>query len=563
VGPTPARSPGSGGTHIKAGLLGLWADAPGAGLLEVVGAYDPSGRLPEVVGTRTDVRSFPPTDLLGLVDPAERDICVVVPVRTTTQDWGLLAIVGAVDSRSTRETYQHWAGLLGTALESRRLEEEVRRSALYDTVTGLPNRRLFLERLTAAIARHGRTAAPFAVLFLDLDGFKLINDSLGHQMGDGVLAAVADRIRRELRGVDTGARFGGDEFAVLLPDIDPVGALQVARRVQGALAESFDLDGADISARASIGIATSSVAYSSAEDVLRDADVAMYRAKSEGPGAVAFFDEAMRAQAIRLRQLHADIAHALDEHQFEVFYQPIVDLASGRADRFEALVRWHHPQRGLVMPGEFLPVMEETGLIVRLGYWILDEVCRQLAQWGPQVASVAVNLSDRQFWHRDLLQQVLGTLGRHHLAPGRLTLEVREGVLVRRRELALQLMQQLHDAGIRLHIDNFGTEYSSLETLHRFPVDAFKIDRSFLRERVGEDHTTELLASLVGLGRSLGLAVVAEGVETGDQLTLLQRIGCAAGQGYLFMPAVSNDRAPDLLGRDLARPVATDGVAAG
>ncbi len=547
------------GTHIKAGALALWADVPSSGDLEIVGQYDPAGRLPNDVGTRTSVESFPPAALLDLVDAARREICLVVPVRAATHPWGLLAVVGAVDSGSTRETYQHWAGLLSTALDSQRLQQEVRRSALYDAVTGLPNRRLFLERLTTAITRHHRSGTPFAVLFLDLDGFKLVNDSLGHQMGDSVLAAVGDRIRRELRNVDTGARFGGDEFAILLDDTGPDGALQVAHRVQSALAETVDLEGADVTVRASVGIATSSVEYTSAEDVLRDADVAMYRAKSDDPGAVAFFDEAMRAHAIGLQRIHSEIAHALEQHQFEVFYQPIVDLTSGRADRFEALVRWRHPRRGLVMPDEFLPAMEETGLIIRLGYWILDEVCRQLAQWGPRVASVAVNISDRQFWHQDLLPRVIETLARHQLAPDRLTLEITEGVLMRRREVALSLMREMHDAGLRLHIDDFGTGYSSLETLHRFPVDAFKIDRSYLRGLASGEHTTELITSLVGLGRSLGLAVVAEGVETGEQLAFLQSIGCASGQGYLFTPAVSTEQACGLLDRDLAHRVDATG----
>ncbi len=552
------------GTHVGAGILALWAGAPSDGLLEIVGSYDPTGALPDLVGTRTDVRSFPPPALLDLVRGAGREICAVVPVRTATRAWGLLAIVGAVDSRSTRETYQHWAGLLSTALESQHLQEEVRRAALYDTVTGLANRRLFLDRLTEAIARRDRSGTPFAVLFLDLDGFKLVNDSLGHQTGDRVLAAVGDRIRRELRSVDTGARFGGDEFALLLHDTGPEGALLAARRLQDVLAEGVTVDGADLAARASIGIVTSTADDSSAEDLLRDADIAMYRAKNDDPGTAAFFDDAMRADTLRLRRLHADVARAMDLHQFEVHYQPIVDLASGHTDRFEALVRWRHPQRGLVLPGEFLPVMDETGLSVRLGYWILDEVCRQLAQWGPRVASVAVNVSERQFWHADLLPRVLQTLDRHHLTPERLTLEVKEAVLMRRRESALQLMQQLHDAGLHLHLDNFGTEYSSFETLQRFPVDAFKIDRSFLSGAADEQRRGALLASLVGLGTSLGLAVVAEGVETSAQLALLQSVGCAAGQGYLFTRAVSHERAPSLLDRDLAhQPGRTDAVAAG
>lgn len=538
-------------THVRAAVLALRAEERSDRVLDVVGAYDAGGTLAHHVGTRTVVESFPPTELLDLLHD-DREICVVVPVRTTTHDWGLLALVGAVDSASTRETYQHWAGLLCTALESRRLQEEVRRSSLHDALSGLPNRRLFLERLTAAIDRRERTGTPFAVLFLDLDGFKLINDALGHQAGDRVLAAVGDRIRRELRSVDTGARFGGDEFAVLLHDTDPEGALRVAHRVQAVLAEQLDLDGADVAVRASIGIATGSVGQESAEDVLRDADAAMYRAKSREPGAVAFFDDAMRAHVVRHQHLHADVRRALAEHQFEVFYQPIVNLASHRTDRFEALVRWHHPERGVVLPDEFLPVMEETGLIVQLGHWELEEVCRQLAEWGPDVVNVAVNLSDRQFWHRGLLPRVLDALSRNGLTPDRLTLEVTEGVLMRRPEVALHLMQELHDSGLRLHIDDFGTGYSSLETLHRFPVDAFKIDRSFIRGLASGDRSTELITALVDLGRSLGVAVVAEGVETDDQLELLQRIGCLTGQGYLFMPAVTGEQAGALLGRDLA-----------
>ena len=540
------------GTHLTVGSLALWEGDPGAGLLRIVGMYDPSGAVPDQVGALVGVEAFPPEPLIAAVDAATRQVCVVVPVRTATSDWGLLAVVGSVDVTSPRETYQHWAALLCAALESQRLQQEVRRSALYDQLTGLPNRRLFLERLTAEIARQARSGAPFAVLFLDLDGFKLINDSLGHQMGDQVLAAVGDRIAHELREVDTGARFGGDEFAILLPDTDPAGALLVARRVQAALARSFALDGPDVSLRSSIGIATSWVEYGSAEDILRDADTAMYRAKLDDPGTIAFFDDAMRAHVVQKQLLHLEVRRALEEHQFEVFYQPIVNLTSGRTDRFEALVRWRHPERGLVLPDEFLPVLEDTGLIVSLGHWILDEVCRQLAEWGPRVVNVSVNVSDREFWHQDLLPHVLEVLRRHRLTPDRLTLEITEGVLMRHPAIALRKMHELHDAGLRLHIDDFGTGYSSLETLHRFPVDAFKIDRSFLRSLASGDHTVELMTSLVGLGTSLGLAVVAEGVETGEQLEFLKSIGCATGQGYLFMPAVSKDRASDLLDRNLA-----------
>src|SRR5450756_727307 len=326
-------------------------------------------------------------------------------------------------------------------------QETVRKSALYDALTGLPNRQLFLKQLEHALALWQRSRTPFAVLFLDLDGFKLINDSLGHQMGDRVLTAVGAGIMRELRSVDTGARFGGDEFVILLADTDPGGAVVVAQRVQAALAEVHDFDGHQIATQASMGIATSAIEYTSAEDVLRDADTAMYRAKLAEPGTVAFFDVAMHASALRQQSLHREIHRALQENQFEVHYQPIVNLASGRADRFEALVRWRHPERGLVLPEEFLPVMEDSGLIVQLGHWILTEVCRQLVTWGPGVVNVSINVSDGEFWRQDLLTHVLETLRAHDLTADRLTLEITEGVLMRRPEVALRMMRKMHEAG--------------------------------------------------------------------------------------------------------------------
>ncbi|HEY5181147.1 MAG TPA: EAL domain-containing protein [Dermatophilaceae bacterium] len=539
------------GTHVRAAALGLWEDGPSERRLRVVGSHDPRGLLPDLLGTTMTAEHFPPASLVEAAQAADRGLCVVVPVCTRARDWGLLAVVGEINTTYARVTYHHWAALLCASLEEERLQEVVRENALRDALTGLPNRRLFLEQLEHALSLWQRSRTPFAVLFLDLDGFKIINDSLGHQMGDRVLTAVGTRIARELRAVDTGARFGGDEFVILLADTDAGGALVVAQRVQVALAGVLDLDGHEISTRASLGIATSAIGYASAEDVLHDADTAMYRAKSAEPGTLAFFDAAMHANALHKQSMHAEIHRALQENQFEVHYQPIVNLASCRTDRFEALVRWRHPERGLVLPGEFLSVMAETGLIVRLGHWILDVVCRQLVTWGPGVVNVSINVSDDEFWHQDLLAQVLETLRRYDLPADRLTLEITEGVLMRRPEVALRIMRKMHDAGLRLHIDDFGTGYSSLETLHRFPVDAFKIDRSFLRSLTSVDRSAELISSLVALGNALDLAVVAEGVETAEQLTFLQEIGCAAGQGYLFMPAVAGDRATDLLGHSL------------
>jgi EAL domain-containing protein (putative c-di-GMP-specific phosphodiesterase class I) len=247
----------------------------------------------------------------------------------------------------------------------------------------------------------------------------------------------------------------------------------------------------------------------------------------------------------------ANLRRALDENQFEMHYQPIVDLATGRADRFEALVRWRNPEHGLELPAAFLPAMAETGLIVQLGRWVIDEVCRQLAAWGPSVANVAVNLSDREFWHTGLLTHVLHSLNRHNLTADRLTLEITESVIMRRPEAAKRLMRDMHDAGLALHVDDFGTGYSSLQVLHHFPVDAFKIDRSFIETLTTGDHTDELVRAIIAMGKALGLTVVAEGIETAEQFELLRQIGCENGQGYLFAPAVPADHVSELLGRTL------------
>lgn len=324
-------------------------------------------------------------------------------------------LVRALAVRSASGAVERVVGSLSDVHERRCLEDQLRQNALFDALTGLPNRRLFLSRLEHALAGWQRSQTPFAVIFLDLDGFKAINDSLGHQMGDRVLTAIGSRIQGELRGVDTGARFGGDEFAILA-HADQDDALSLARRVQSALAQVIHLDNHKFAIGASIGVATSAIGYTCAEDVLRDADTAMYRAKESNRGTVAFFDSAMGAEALHELRLSGELRQALEEQQFEMHYQPIVNLVTGRADRFEALVRWRHPTRGLMTPAKFLPAMEESGAIVQLGHWIIDEVCRQLAVWGLGVANVAVNISDREFWHGDPLTHVVSALTRHELS---------------------------------------------------------------------------------------------------------------------------------------------------
>ncbi|MBN2177051.1 MAG: EAL domain-containing protein [Demequinaceae bacterium] len=539
------------GTSVRSGALALWEDNPSSGRMKIVGVYDPTGQVPNVVGTVLPCEDFPPGPLIATGIAAGRKVCYVVPVSTRMRNWGLLSVVAEIDSTTERETYQHWAALLCAALESQRRQEVVRKSALFDGLTGLPNRYLFIQQLDKVLARWKRSRTPFSVLFLDLDGFKVINDSLGHQMGDRVLKAVADEISRGLREVDTAARFGGDEFVILLPDTDPGPAMVAAKRIQAMLDKVREFDGHEIVMRASVGIASSAVEYTSTEEILRDADAAMYRAKSVEPGSVAYFDAPMHESAVRRAVLAQDILFALKENQFEVHYQPIVNLDSGRTDRFEALVRWRHPERGLIEPTEFITEIEETSLIIELGHRVLDEVCRQLAEWGPRVANVSINISDREFWSQDLLSHVLTTLEQYGLAPDVLTLEITEGVLMRRPEVALRIMHKLHEAGLMLHIDDFGTGYSSLQTLHRFPVEAFKIDRSFIQTLTSEDKSAELISSLVNLGKSLGLSVVAEGVETEEQLAFLRELGCSRVQGYLFMPAVNAEHAGELLGKSL------------
>ncbi|HEX7806153.1 MAG TPA: EAL domain-containing protein [Cellulomonas sp.] len=439
--------------------------------------------------------------------------------------------------------------------DRKQLEETLRHNALYDAATGLPNRRMFLAELTRSVERWVTDRTPFAVVFLDLDQFKVVNDSLGHQVGDELLREVAERLRDALRTHDTAARFGGDEFAVLLDAIGPDDVPAVVRRIHDALARPVEIDGHALWVTASMGVASSAVDYSSAEDVLRDADTAMYHAKAHEPGTLSFFDAAMHDLAVSHVHLQSAVQEALERNQFVVHYQPIVDLVAGRVDRFEALVRWLHPERGLVGPDEFLPLMQETALIVRLGRWIIGEVCRQIAAWRDVhdgVVNVSVNVSDREFWHPGLVDHVRACLAAHDLSPDTLTLEITEGVIMRKPELARHIMDDMHRAGLRLHIDDFGAGHSSLQTLHRYPVEALKIDRAFITGLTEGTTSLELVRAIIAMADALGLEVIAEGIETTEQLAQLRAIGCSVGQGFLFDRAVSGDRAAELLGGSFA-----------
>jgi diguanylate cyclase (GGDEF)-like protein/PAS domain S-box-containing protein len=438
--------------------------------------------------------------------------------------------------------------------DRKRAEEQLLHDAFHDALTGLPNRALFMDHVKMAIQRSRRSGDRlFAALFLDLDRFKIINDSLGHMVGDQLLVGIAHRLEACLRPGDTVARLGGDEFTILLEDLSTMDdALDVARRVQEAVTQPFNIGGHEVFTTASIGIALSNTGYERAEDLLRDADTAMYRAKLEGKKRHVVFDKAMHDRAMQLLQTETDLRRALTRQEFFLNYQPIVDLETGRVASFEALVRWRHPERGLVMPGDFVPVAEETGLIVPLGLWVLNEACRQMREWqrlglADETVKMSVNLSGRQFSQADLIEQIASALRESGLKAGNLKLEITESMVMENFDTAIDMLTQLRVLGVGLSIDDFGTGYSSLSYLHRFPIDTLKIDRSFVTQMTDNSENAEIVRTIVTLARSLDMAVVAEGVETADQLRQLGALGCDYGQGYLFSRPVGAGQAAELL----------------
>ncbi|MCE9594876.1 MAG: EAL domain-containing protein [Planctomycetes bacterium] len=433
-------------------------------------------------------------------------------------------------------------------------EEQLAHRAFYDPLTNLPNRALFIDRLRHAMRRaQRRKDYQFAVLFLDIDRFKTVNDSLGHMAGDRLLVMVARRLELSLRPGDSVARLGGDEFTVLLEDIrDLDDATRVADRIQRELVAPFDINAHEIFSSASIGIAQSSTGYENPEDILRDADTAMYRAKAAGRARHALFDTSMHERAVALLNLEADLRRAVERNELAVYYQPIVALDTGRISGVEALVRWNHPQRGLISPNEFIPLAEETGLIVPIGKFVLAESCRHVRGWRDEIGfsspfALHVNLSGRQFSQADLVGQIRATLDETGLEPGDLRLEITESVVMERPENARAMLLQLCDLGVRLSIDDFGTGYSSLAYLQRFPIDTLKIDRSFVSGIGAQGENSQIARTIIDIGHNLGMVVVAEGVETLDQLAQLRALRCESAQGYLFSKPIDVDTTRALL----------------
>ncbi|MET0623315.1 MAG: EAL domain-containing protein [Pyrinomonadaceae bacterium] len=427
---------------------------------------------------------------------------------------------------------------------SRELEESrehFRNAALHDALTGLPNRALLMSHLKLAVEHAKRRPGYlFAVLFLDLDRFKVINDSLGHVAGDQLLVQLARRLEECIRSTDTVARLGGDEFALLLSDIeDYADAARVAERIQEELSLPFHLGGHEVYTSASIGITLSATGYQEPEAILRDADTVMYRAKANGKARHELFDEAMHARAVALLRTETDLRRAVERDEFRVVYQPILSLPTAEVAGFEALVRWQHPERGVVPPSEFIPVAEETGLIVEIGRRVLFESCRRLREWQgrglvPASLHVSVNLSGKQFAQAGLAASVAGALAETGLDPRCLRLEITESVVMANAEAACSTLGALRALGIGVSIDDFGTGYSSLSYLHRFPVDTLKIDRSFVSRMGQPDENGEIVRTILTLASNLGMGVVAEGVETARQAEMLGELGCEYAQGFLF-----------------------------
>ena len=436
-------------------------------------------------------------------------------------------------------------------LERKRMEAQLRHDALHDSLTDLPNRALFLDRLSHALQLSNRRLylnsanlpELFAVLFLDLDRFKVVNDSLGHLAGDQLLKIVAQRLVGCLRGGDTVARLGGDEFVMLLEEIEDLNdVIEVVQRIKDSLQVPVIIDGNEIFISTSIGIALNSAGYTQPDQLLRDADTAMYRAKEKGRDRYEIFNPAMHTEALKKLRIENELRRAIERQELRVHYQPIVCLQSRKILGFEALVRWQHPEQGLIYPAEFIAIAEDAGLIVAIDFWVLQEACAQLRAWQEQFAiamnlTMNVNLSAKHFTKPNLTSQIENILKKTHLNNHNLKIEVTESILIEKTSLAAQILNELSERNIQTCVDDFGTGYSSLSYLHRFPIHTLKIDQSFINQLSRNPEDGEIVKAIIILGINLGLTVVAEGIETEEQLDCLKKYNCNAGQGYyLFKP---------------------------
>jgi diguanylate cyclase (GGDEF)-like protein/PAS domain S-box-containing protein len=441
---------------------------------------------------------------------------------------------------------EQFVAVFNDMTERKSTEDVIARQATYDLLTGIPNRALFIDRLSQETLRADGSDQGVALIFIDLDGFKKVNDTLGHSAGDAVLQITAERIKRSIRNLDTAARVGGDEFAVIVPKLDdPVDAEAVAKRILEEMSVSMSVQGQDVLTTASIGI---SIFPTDSEDdagLLRDADIAMYRSKNGGGNSIEFFTAEMNERAMRRIQVETQLRHALDVEEFELHYQPIVSLPEGRMVGVEVLLRWRNAELGVVSPVEFIPVAESTGIVVPIGAWVLETACRQVKEWqeaGWSDLRVAVNLSPREVDRGDAIESISNALDKSGLAPRFLEIEVTERVLLDDVETASSAFRAIKDLGVRLCIDDFGTGYSSLSYLRNYPFDVLKIDRAFVCDASRYANGVSLLKAIISMAESLDLEVIAEGVETAEQFDLLCELGCGFAQGYHFCAPLSAAR---------------------
>ena len=530
-----------------------------------------NGEIVELNRAALELLGYEPGELVGrhvlevYADPADRerfqqeieargsvrDFEVRLRRRDGTERWCLIS--GWVRRDGEGGEVEGYQGIIHDISARKAAEEQLAHEAFHDTLTGLPNRALFMDRLGRALARRRRgEERDLAVLFLDLDRFKVVNDSLGHAVGDALLRRMATLLAEEVREEDTLARLGGDEFAILLDGVDDAAdATHVAERIQERLRDPFEVRGHDVFSSVSIGITFGGADAGTPEDLLRDADTAMYRAKELGPARYQIFDEAMHAHAVTLLQLETDLRLALERNEFVLHYQPVLSTHDRRLIGFEALVRWEHPNRGLLPPQTFIPVAEDTGLIVPLGEWVLRAACEQLQAWRRGDGDrddlfVSVNLSVLQFRQPGLVSQVRDVLETTGLPGEALRLELTESVVMGAPEAASRKLRELRAMGVGLCIDDFGTGYSSLSYLHNFPIDTLKIDRSFV-ERMREDSPGDIVETIVALARNMGMAAVVEGIETEEQMRIVERLGPTSVQGFLFSTPLDREAVAALI----------------
>jgi diguanylate cyclase (GGDEF)-like protein/PAS domain S-box-containing protein len=446
-----------------------------------------------------------------------------------------------------------WVATFEDITEWRKAEEKISHMARHDPLTDLPNRTLFHEQMEQAL-RRVRRDQQIAVLCLDLDHFKDINDALGHPTGDDLLKAVAERLGQAIRETDTLARLGGDEFAIVQVEANdqPAQSAALASRLVDVISAPYDINGHHVVIGTSIGVSIAPTDGTEPDQLLKNADMALYRAKADGRGTYRFFEADMDARAQSRRALELDLRAAVACGQFELYYQPIQTIGAGEIIAFEALVRWNHPTRGMLQPNDFIPLAEQTGLIVPIGDWVLRTACSEAAGWSRKI-HIAVNLSAVQFKNRKLVESVEAALSASGLAPDRLELEITETILLHDYEGTLATLRALRNLGVRISMDDFGTGYSSLSYLHSFPFDKIKIDQSFIRELANREESMAIVRAITGLGKSLGISTTAEGVETREQLRLLRSEGCTEVQGYLFSPPCPAAEVETLLLRNSVR----------